>query len=81
MHQKQSSCIFLCSSLTQFALLQVSEKTDSSLEDLDLGLTLWDGVLQLSAEVENWTAGKLSVFARSPSFSTEEDIAALRVKY
>lgn len=59
----------------------MSEKTDSSLEDLDLGLTLWDGVLQLSAEVENWMAGKLSAFATSPSFSTEEDIVALRVKY
>lgn len=58
----------------------MSERTDSSLEDLRLCLTLWDGVLQVSAEVDSWTADKLSAFAQAPSFSTEEDIMALRVK-
>lgn len=80
MHQKQSSCIFFCSYVTRLALSQVSERTDSGLEDLGLGLTLWDGVLQLAAEVESWTAGQLSALARSPSFSAEEDIVDLRVK-
>lgn len=78
---KPNSRIFSCSYVTRLALSQVSERTDSGLEDLDLGLTLWDGVLQLAAEVESWTAGKLSALARSPSFSAEEDIVALRVKH
>ncbi|XP_074540850.1 nesprin-2a [Halichoeres trimaculatus] len=58
--------------------LDISERTDSHLENLHLGLTLWDGVLQLGAEVENWTANKLAVFAESPSFQTEEDVTALQ---
>uniref|UniRef100_UPI0037E98A37 nesprin-2a n=1 Tax=Semicossyphus pulcher TaxID=241346 RepID=UPI0037E98A37 len=58
--------------------LDISERTDSHLENLHLGLTLWDGILQLGAEVESWTADKLAVFAQSPSFQTEEDIGALQ---
>ncbi|XP_044232894.1 nesprin-2-like isoform X4 [Thunnus albacares] len=58
--------------------LDISERTDSHLENLHLGLTLWDGVLQLGAEVESWTANKLAVFAQSPSFQTDEDIRALK---
>ncbi|KAM9339272.1 nesprin-2a [Symphorus nematophorus] len=58
--------------------LDISERTDSHIENLHLGLTLWDGVLQLGAEVENWTANKLTVFTQSPSFQTEEDIRILQ---
>ncbi|XP_031717653.1 nesprin-2a isoform X2 [Anarrhichthys ocellatus] len=58
--------------------LDISERTDSHLENLHLGLTLWDGIIQLGAEVESWTANKLAVFAQSPSFQTEEDIRALQ---
>ncbi|XP_041660769.1 nesprin-2 [Cheilinus undulatus] len=58
--------------------LDISERTDSHLENLHRGLTLWEGVLQLGAEVESWTTNKLSVFAESPSFQSEEDITALQ---
>ncbi|XP_068564553.1 nesprin-2a [Cebidichthys violaceus] len=58
--------------------LDISERTDSHLENLHLGLTLWDGIIQLGAEVESWTTNKLAVFAQSPSFQTEEDIRALQ---
>ncbi|XP_029984215.1 nesprin-2a [Sphaeramia orbicularis] len=58
--------------------LDISERADSHLENLHLSLTRWDGVLQLGAEVESWTINKLSVFAQSPSFQTEEDIKALQ---
>ncbi|XP_070706002.1 nesprin-2a [Pempheris klunzingeri] len=58
--------------------LDISERTDSHLENLHLGLSLWDGILQLGAEVESWTSNKLAVFAQSPSFQTEEDITALQ---
>ncbi|XP_035851599.1 nesprin-2 [Sander lucioperca] len=57
--------------------LDISERTDSHLENLRIGLTLWDGVLQLGAEVESWAANKLAVFAQSPSFQTEDNIRAL----
>ncbi|XP_071323734.1 nesprin-2a isoform X2 [Trachinotus anak] len=58
--------------------LDISERTDSHLENLHLGLTLWDGVLQLGEEVESWTANKLAVFAQSPSFQSENDIKTLQ---
>nr|XP_046228198.1 nesprin-2 isoform X4 [Scatophagus argus] len=58
--------------------LDISERTDTHIENLHLGLTLWDGVLQLGAEVESWTANKLAVFAQAPSFQTEEDIRTLQ---
>ncbi|KAF1376843.1 hypothetical protein PFLUV_G00215650 [Perca fluviatilis] len=57
--------------------LDISERTDSHLENLRIGLTLWDGVLQLGTEVESWAANKLAVFAQSPSFQTEDNIRAL----
>lgn len=62
------------------SFLQISERTDSHIENLHRSLTLWDGVLQLGAEVESWTTNKLTAFAQSPSFQTEEDVRALQVK-
>ncbi|XP_076613023.1 nesprin-2a [Chaetodon auriga] len=58
--------------------LDISERTDSHIENIHRGLTLWDGVLQLGAEVESWTADKLAAFAQSPPFQTEEDIRTLQ---
>ncbi|XP_028252465.1 nesprin-2a isoform X3 [Parambassis ranga] len=58
--------------------LDISERTDTHLENLHLSLTLWEGVLQLGAEVESWTDDKLTVFAQCPSFKTEDDIVALQ---
>ncbi|XP_026174095.1 nesprin-2a isoform X2 [Mastacembelus armatus] len=60
--------------------LDISERTDCHLENLHLGLTLWDGVLQLGEEVESWAANKLTVFAQSPSFQTEDDIKTLQAE-
>ncbi|XP_058468686.1 nesprin-2-like isoform X4 [Solea solea] len=58
--------------------LDISERTDSHLENLRLGLTLWGGVLQLGAEVENWTSAKVNTFVQSPSFQSEDDIEPLK---
>ncbi|KAK5852699.1 hypothetical protein PBY51_006549 [Eleginops maclovinus] len=58
--------------------LDISERTDSHLESMHRGLTLWEGVIQLGEEVESWTADKLAAFAECPSFQTEEDISALQ---
>uniref|UniRef100_UPI003AAB4D75 uncharacterized protein n=1 Tax=Centroberyx gerrardi TaxID=166262 RepID=UPI003AAB4D75 len=58
--------------------LDVTERTDSHLDNLHLGLALWDGVLQLGGEVESWTVNKLAAFTHSPSFQTEEEVRALQ---
>ncbi|KAF7666652.1 hypothetical protein LDENG_00098390 [Lucifuga dentata] len=58
--------------------LDVSERTDSHFDNIHLGLTLWDRVLQLGAEVESWTVSKLDTFAQSSCFQNEEDIKALQ---
>ncbi|XP_071395749.1 nesprin-2-like [Centroberyx affinis] len=58
--------------------LDVTERTDSHLDNLHLGLALWDGVLQLGGEVESWTVNKLAAFTQSPSFQTEEEVRALQ---
>ncbi|XP_062267756.1 nesprin-1 isoform X1 [Platichthys flesus] len=58
--------------------LDISERTDSQLENLHLCLTLWDGVLQLGAGVDKWTADKLTAFAQCPSFQSEDDIQTLQ---
>ncbi|AWP20311.1 putative nesprin-2-like [Scophthalmus maximus] len=58
--------------------LDISERTDSHLENSRLCLTLWDGVLQLGAQVEKWSADELAAFARSPRFQSEDDVRALQ---
>ncbi|KAM9703427.1 nesprin-2-like [Menidia menidia] len=58
--------------------LDLSERTDLHLENLHLCLSLWDGVLQLGADVGSWTDNKLAVFAQCPSFQMEEDIETLQ---
>ncbi|XP_029903714.1 nesprin-2a [Myripristis murdjan] len=58
--------------------LDVTERTDSHLDNLQLSLALWEGVLQLAGEVESWTVSKLEAFAQSSSFQTEEEVKALQ---
>ncbi|XP_035989543.1 nesprin-2-like [Fundulus heteroclitus] len=58
--------------------LDLSERTDSHLENLHLCLTLWDGVLQLGEEVESWTNSRIAVLSQCPSFQSEDDVKALK---
>ncbi|KAM3861499.1 nesprin-2-like [Diretmus argenteus] len=58
--------------------LDVTERTDSHLDSLHLGLALWEGVLRLGGEVESWTINKLAAFAQSPFFQTEEEVSRLQ---
>ncbi|PWA27935.1 hypothetical protein CCH79_00000556 [Gambusia affinis] len=58
--------------------LDLSERTDSQLENLHLCLMLWDGVLQLGEEVETWTNSRTAALSQGPSFQTEDDIKALQ---
>ncbi|XP_043963368.1 nesprin-2a [Gambusia affinis] len=58
--------------------LDLSERTNSQLENLHLCLMLWDGVLQLGEEVETWTNSRTAALSQGPSFQTEDDIKALQ---
>ncbi|XP_014914037.1 nesprin-2-like isoform X5 [Poecilia latipinna] len=58
--------------------LDLSERTDSHLENLHLCLTLWDGVLQLGQEVVSWTNSRTAALSQGPSFQTEDHIKALQ---
>ncbi|KAK2855974.1 hypothetical protein Q5P01_004709 [Channa striata] len=58
--------------------LDLSERTDSHLDNLHVSLTLWDVVLQLGEGVRSWAADRLAVFAESPSFQAENDVKTLQ---
>lgn len=59
---------------------QLSERTDSHLENFHLCLTIWDGLLQMGEEVESWTKSRIAVLSQCPSFQTEDDVKRLQVK-
>ncbi|XP_062851798.1 nesprin-2 [Trichomycterus rosablanca] len=58
--------------------LDVSEKTDAYMDNLRVGLELWEKQLMLGGELEVWAAAKLNLFAQSHPFSTEKEV--LQVK-
>lgn len=61
-------------------LFQVTEKTDCHLDNLQAGLTLWEKLLLLAGEVEDWSNQKLMTLAESHPFHTELDVTAMQVK-
>ncbi|KAJ8356434.1 hypothetical protein SKAU_G00192280 [Synaphobranchus kaupii] len=60
--------------------LDVTEKTDSHLDSLLLGLALWEKLLQLGRDVESWTGEKLASFAEGHPFHSEQEVKALQDK-
>ena len=60
---------------------QVTEKTDSHADNLQVGLELWDKQLGLGAEVDSWAGAKLALFAESHPFHSEEQVLAMRVSH
>lgn len=62
------------------ALLQVTEKTDAYLDNLRVGLELWEKQLMLGGEVDNWAGAKLALFAESHPFHTEQQVLHMRVR-
>ncbi|XP_015245715.1 PREDICTED: LOW QUALITY PROTEIN: nesprin-2-like [Cyprinodon variegatus] len=58
--------------------LDLSERTDSHLENFHLCLTIWDGLLQMGEEVESWTKSRIAVLSQCPSFQTEDDLKRLQ---
>ncbi|KAJ8288955.1 hypothetical protein COCON_G00016140 [Conger conger] len=59
--------------------LDVTEKTDSHMDNLHVGLELWDKLQLLGGEVDSWMNRKMSMFAeeRHP-FQCEDEVTALQ---
>lgn len=58
---------------------KVSEKTDSYVDNLRMGLEVWEKQLMLGGELEVWAAAKLGLFAESDPFSSEKEIFETKV--
>ncbi|CAB1456440.1 unnamed protein product [Pleuronectes platessa] len=58
--------------------LDVTEKTDACMDNLKVGLELWEKQLMLGGEVDNWAGAKLALFAASHPFYNEKDVLAMR---
>ncbi|XP_052390559.1 nesprin-2 isoform X4 [Carassius gibelio] len=57
--------------------LDVTEKTDCHLDNLQAGFSLWEKLLLLAGEVEGWSAQKLMTLAQSKPFQTEQDVSVM----
>ncbi|KAG7466266.1 hypothetical protein MATL_G00163020 [Megalops atlanticus] len=58
--------------------LDVSEKTDSHMDNLRVGLEMWDKLQMLGGEVDSWMGSKMSIFAERHPFQCEEEVIALQ---
>lgn len=60
--------------------LQITEKTDAYMDNLRVGLELWEKQLMMGGEVESWAAAKLTLFAESHPFHKEQQVLDMRVR-
>ncbi|XP_063764360.1 nesprin-2-like [Eleginops maclovinus] len=58
--------------------LDVTEKTDAYMDNLQVGQELWEKQLMLGGEVESWAGAKLALFAESHPFHNEQQVLAMR---
>ncbi|TRY94947.1 hypothetical protein DNTS_013096, partial [Danionella cerebrum] len=58
--------------------LDVTEKTDCYLDNLQAGFSRWEKLLLLAGEVECWGIQKLTTLAQSNPFQTEADVSNLQ---
>lgn len=61
-------------------LLQVTEKIDAFMDNLQVGLELWEKQLMLGGEVDSWAGAKLALFAESHPFQQEQQVLDMRVR-
>lgn len=59
---------------------QVTEKTDAYMDNLRVGLELWDKQLSLGGEVDSWAGAKLALFAESHPFHNQQHVSDLQVR-
>lgn len=62
-------------------LCQVTEKTDTYMDNLVVGLELWEKQLMLGGEVDSWAGSKLALFAQSHPFYKEQEVLDMRVRF
>nr|XP_029131758.1 nesprin-2 [Labrus bergylta] len=58
--------------------LDVTEKTDAYIDNLRVGLELWEKQLMVGGEVDGWAGAKLALFAESHPFHNEQQVLAMR---
>ncbi|XP_028858074.1 nesprin-2a isoform X4 [Denticeps clupeoides] len=58
--------------------LDVVERTDSHLENLQLGLSLWDKLLLLGEEVEAWANEKLGILSQTRPLQSEQEVTSMQ---
>lgn len=50
------------------------------MDNLRVGLELWDKQLSLGGEVDSWAGAKLALFAESHPFHSQQDVSDMKVK-
>lgn len=60
--------------------LQVTEKTDAYMDNLRVGLELWEKQLMVGGEVDSWAGSKLAMFAESHPFHNEQQVLDMKVR-
>ncbi|KAF7647688.1 hypothetical protein LDENG_00168300, partial [Lucifuga dentata] len=58
--------------------LDVTEKTDAYMDNLQVGLELWEKQLMLGGEVDSWAGAKLALFSESHPFHSEQQVLAMK---
>lgn len=59
---------------------QVTEKSDAYMDNLRVGLELWDKQLSLGGEVDSWAGAKLALFAESHPFHNQQHVSEMKVR-
>ncbi|XP_061531422.1 uncharacterized protein syne2b isoform X2 [Phycodurus eques] len=58
--------------------LDITEKIDTYMDNLQVGLELWNKQLMLGGEIDSWTACKLALFAESHPFHSRQQVLAMK---
>lgn len=58
----------------------MTEKTDAYMDNLQVGLELWEKQLMLGGEVDGWAGAKLALFATSHPFHNEQQVLDMKVR-
>lgn len=58
----------------------MTEKTDAYLDNLQVGVELWDKQLMLGEEVDRWAGAKLALFAEGHPFHSEQQVLSMKVR-
>ncbi|XP_043997936.1 nesprin-2-like isoform X3 [Gambusia affinis] len=79
----KGACKRLQSELKKFpdctdAPFEITEKTDCYMDNLRVGLEMWEKQLMLGGEVDDWARSKLALFSEGNPFSNEQQVLAMR---